>query len=191
MADRLHALTALGHADPRVVVIGRFRIAERHDVALASLASRRGQDQDVASAAAAAGVPLPEPARAMAGAPYGAFWVAPGMWMVEAPYASHEDIVAHLKSAFGATASVTEQTDAWVRFDITAPDLTALLERLCNVDFPCAPVGHATRTVIEHTGCYLIKRAAAEVTLYGPRSSAGSLLHALETAAKSLPAPEA
>ena len=40
--------------------------------------------------------------------------------------------------------------------------------------------------VIEHLGCYLIKRRQGEVTLYGPRSSAQSLLHALETAATSV-----
>jgi sarcosine oxidase, subunit gamma len=54
------------------------------------------------------------------------------------------------------------------------------------VDFPAAPVGFASRTVIEHTGCYLIKRAAGAATLYGPRSSARSLLHALTVAATSV-----
>ena len=73
-----------------------------------------------------------------------------------------------------------------MRFDLAAPDLAPLMERLSNVDFPAAPVGFASRTVVEHTGCYLIKRAATEVTLYAPRSSARSLLHALEVAATSV-----
>jgi sarcosine oxidase, subunit gamma len=183
VADPLHTLTALGHAQPQVQQIGPFRIAERSDVALASLAIRNGREADLTAAALAAGVPLPDPARAIPGMPFGAFWVAPGMWFVEAPFASHEDIVAHLKRAFGEAASITEQTDASVRFDLSAPDLAALLARLCNVDFPVAPVGLATRTVIEHLGCYLIRRRADEVTLYGPRSSAQSLLHALQVAA--------
>ena len=46
--------------------------------------------------------------------------------------------------------------------------------------------GFASRTVIEHIGCYLIKRSATDVTVYGPRSSAQSLLHVMETAAHSL-----
>ena len=70
-------------------------------------------------------------------------------------------------------------------FDLAAPDLTPLLERLCNVDFPAVPDGHATRTMMEHLGCYLIKHGAGTVRLYGPRSSAKSLLHAVEVAAKS------
>lgn len=186
MADPLHALTAFGHSEPLVRQIGPFRIAERFDVALASLAVRKGREAEVAAAAQALGLPLPPPARAAGTAEFGAFWVAPGMWFVEAPLASHEDIVAALKPAFGEAASLTEQTDAWVQLDLTAPDLEPLLERLSNVDLATAPDGFASRTVIEHLGCYLIRRAAGAVTLYGPRSSAQSLLHALETAALSV-----
>ena len=129
---------------------------------------------------------LPDPARHQAGSPYAAFWVAPEMWFVEAPFATHEVIADLLKAAFGDAASVTEQTDAWVAFDLTAPDLAPLLERLCNVDFRAAPEGHATRTVIDHLGCYLIKHGPGAARVYGPRSSAGSLLHALEVAAASV-----
>ncbi len=186
MADTLHALTALGSAEPAIHQIGPYRIAERFDVALASLACRNGRAADVAKAAKKTAVPLPDPARRADGAPFAAFWVAPEMWFVEASFASHEDIVAHLKSAFGDAASITEQTDAWVRFDLSAPDLAPLMERLCNVDFPAAPAGYASRTVVEHTGCYLVKRGTGEVSLYGPRSSAQSLLHALEVAAASV-----
>lgn len=186
MAEPLHALTALGHATPHVHDVGPYRIAERFDIALASLAVRKGRDADVATAAQAIGLKLPAPARHAPGSPFGAFWVAPGMWFVEAPFSTHEDIVAHLKPAFGVAASITEQTDAWVRFDLSAPDLAPLLERLCNVDFPRVPDGYATRTVIEHLGCYLVRLKAGQAALYGPRSSARSLLHALETAVQAV-----
>lgn len=186
MADTLHALTALGHDAPQTHQVGPYRIVERFDVALASVAIRKGRAADVAAAAKAAGVPLPEAARYAAGSPYSAFWVAPEMWFVEAPFDSHEDIVAAVKPVFGDAASVTEQTDAWVRFDLSAPDLGPLMARLCNVDFGKAPDGFATRTVIEHIGCYLIRHGVGEVTLYGARSSAKSLLHCLEVTAASV-----
>ncbi len=186
MADPLHQMTALGHTEPRVIDIGPYRITERFDVALASVATRRGRDADVATAAKASNVPLPMPAHAVVGVPFGAFWLAPDMWMVEAPYDSHGDIVAHLKSIFGDSASITEQTDAWVRFDLSGQTLVALFERLSNLDLAALPDGYASRTVIEHLGCYLIRRGAGDVTLCGPRSSAGSLLHALEVTAKSV-----
>jgi sarcosine oxidase, subunit gamma len=186
VARTWHQMTALGHAEPRVVEIGPFRIVERFDVALASLATRHGRDKDVAKAAKAAKLLLPAPARAAAGVPYGAFWVAPAMWFIEAPFATHEDIVGYLKPAFGDAASLTEQTDAWVRFDVAGVGLVDLFARLSNLDLATLPDGYASRTVIDHLGCYLIRRAAEDITLYGPRSSAESLLHALEVAAKSV-----
>ena len=187
MADlTLTPLTALCHAVPEDIEIGPYLIAERFDIALASVAARRGRGDVLAAAARAAGLPLPPPARAETGAPFSAFWVAPDMWFVEAPFAHHQDIAAHLKAVLGDAASITEQTDAWVRFDVSAPTLTPLLERLTNLDLASAPAHFASRTVIDHLGCYLIKRATTAITLYGPRSSAANLLHAIEVTAKSI-----
>jgi sarcosine oxidase subunit gamma len=179
-------MTALGAREPAVVEIGPLRITERVDLALASVAARRGRMADLATAARAAGVLLPDAARHQAGAPYSAFWTAPDMWFVEAPFGSHEQIADQLKAALGDAASITEQTDAWVVFDLAAADLAPLLERLCNVDFCSVPKGYATRTVMEHLGVYLVKLDQGAVRLYGPRSSAQSLMHALETAVASV-----
>jgi sarcosine oxidase, subunit gamma len=182
----LKTITALGHDTPKTITIGQITISEQFDVALASVAVRRGRDKDLVKAAKTAGLPLPAAAKTEAGKVYSAFWMTPEMWMVEAPFATHEDIAAHLKQALGETASITEQTDAWVRFDITSENLTPLTERLCNIDLAIKPIGFATRTVIEHLGVYLIKRSDLKITLYGPRASAQSLLHALEVTAKSV-----
>ncbi|MFN4202960.1 MAG: sarcosine oxidase subunit gamma [Tabrizicola sp.] len=181
----LQPLTALGKREATTVTHGPLTISERTDVALASVAARKGRIADLSAAARKAGVPLPDPARHQSGTPWSAFWVAPEMWFVEGPHATHELIADLLKSALGDAASVTEQTDAWVVFDLAATDLAPLMERLCNVDFPTVPAGYATRTAMEHLGVYMVKRAPGAVRLYGPRSSAESLLHALETAAHS------
>lgn len=181
----LHALTALGAHEAAILTVGPLTLTERFDVALASVAARRGRMADLAKAAKVAGLPLPDPARWLGGEVYAAFWTAPEMWLVEAPFASHEQIEGMLKQVLGNAASVTEQTDAWVALDLAAPDLAPLLERLCNVDFRAVADGHATRTMVEHLGCYLVKHGAGSVRLYGPRSSAKSLVHALEAAALS------
>jgi sarcosine oxidase subunit gamma len=182
----LQPLTALGRRDATTVTHGPLTITERTDVALASVATRKGRATDLAKAAEKAGIPLPGPSSHLEGAPYSAFWTTPEMWFVEAPYATHELIADLLKSALGDAASITEQTDAWVAFDLEALDLTPLLERLCNVDFPNVPTGYTTRTVMEHLGVYLIKHGQGTARIYGPRSSAESLLHAIETAAHSV-----
>jgi sarcosine oxidase, subunit gamma len=179
-------LTALGHDAPEVISIGIYRITERFDVALASLASRRGREAEVAKRAKSIKLPLAAPSQSTTGKTFHSFWLSTEQWMIEADFATHELIEADLKAQFGDAASITEQTDAWVRFDVLAALLQPLLERLCNVDFATAADGFSCRTVIEHIGCYFIKRSATEVTLYGPRSSAKSLLHVLETTARSL-----
>jgi sarcosine oxidase subunit gamma len=183
VAELLTTMTALGARAPARVTVGPLTITERFDLALASVAARHGRLADVARAAQAAGIALPAAARHQGGRPYAAFWVAPEMWFVEAPFATHEAIAAILKGVFGPAASVTEQTDAWAIFDLAAPDLAPLMERLCTFDYPAVPPGHATRTVIEHLGVYLVKQEAGAARLYGPRSSAQSLLHALKVAA--------
>ncbi|MCW1920660.1 sarcosine oxidase subunit gamma [Rhodobacter sp. KR11] len=175
-------LTALGASAPLRKSLGPWELVERVDVALASVAPRRGREGEVARA----DVPVPAVAASVQGDPWSSFWLTPDMFMVEAPFASHEDIRAHLLGIYGDAASVTEQTDAWVRFDLLGPGLERLMAKLCNVDVVAAPEGYATRTVIEHMGCYLIKRAPSSegaVTLYGARSMAGSLLHAITLAA--------
>lgn len=187
MADViLKPLTALGHDAPVIDLVGPWTLTERADVALASLALRRGREAEVRALAVQADLPLPVAAMSAAGAPFSAFWMTPEMWMIEAPFASHEDIRAALLTIFGETASITEQTDAWVRFDLAGEGLERVMERLSNFDLGQAPVGAATRSVVEHLGCYLIKRSELLLTLYGPRSSAGSLYHALVVAAKSV-----
>ncbi|MES2847173.1 MAG: sarcosine oxidase subunit gamma [Pseudomonadota bacterium] len=181
----LKPLCPLGHAAPETVTVGPVTVTEVVTTALASIATRRGREDDVARAAAGAGIPLPLPGAAQDGAPYGAFWLGPDQWMVEAPFDSHEDIAAILRPVFGDAASITEQTDAWVRLDVTGPDLPALFERLCNFDLRRHGPGSATRTMMEHLGCYMVVRATDTVSVIGPRSSAHSLHHALITAAKS------
>ena len=78
----LQPLSAFGLSAPTVRQIGPCRIAERLDVALASVAVRRGRAGDLATAARTLGLPLPDPACAVSGDPFSAFWVAPDMWCV-------------------------------------------------------------------------------------------------------------
>nr|MBA3325315.1 sarcosine oxidase subunit gamma [Paracoccaceae bacterium] len=75
---RLEPVTPLGFDQPAVVRIGPVTITVVVDIALASLAIRRGRAGDVTtSAAEALGLPLPEPGRAGTGPIWSAFWLGP------------------------------------------------------------------------------------------------------------------
>lgn len=182
----LQPLNALGGAEPARDVIGAVEIFEVPAIVLASLASRRGQEQAVAASALAMGLALPGPGKASASTPCAALWLGPDQWLVMADSPTHEDIAAILQAAFGPAASITEQTGGWVCFDLRGPALPRLFEILCPLDTATMAPGSGTRTVIEHLGCYVICLAQGWFRLFGPRSSARSLYHALVTAARAV-----
>ncbi|WP_422063090.1 sarcosine oxidase subunit gamma [Shimia sp.] len=182
----LKPIAALGGMTPCIEVIGDLTISEISDRALASLAARVGAGPSVAAKMKAlTGLDLPEPGALVASDTWSIWWMAPDQWMVDANHASHELLERTVKSAVGSEGSVTEQTDGWCRFDITGPSSEALFERLCPVDLQLMGPQGATRTMIHHLGCFLI-RVRGGCAVLGPRSSAGSLHHALVTAARSI-----
>ena len=94
---------------------------------------------------------------------------------------------ATLAATFGASAAITDQSDAWVRFDVTGGDVVLMLERLSGANTRRMQAGSATRTAIHHMHCVIVCRAGGtDFTILGPRSSAASLHHALVAAAASL-----
>ena len=183
---RLIPRTPLGGAEPRIDRIGAVTITERVDMALASLACRLGRETPFTEAARQLfGLELPAPERVTANGDWTALWTGPQQWLIEAPFATHEDIAAILKTGFGDTASITEQTDGWVRFDLTGPEVWAVLERLTPIDTRKMREDSIRRSVLEHLGCFVIRRAGG-FSVLGPRSSARSLHHALAAAARSI-----
>ncbi|THH38167.1 sarcosine oxidase subunit gamma [Aliishimia ponticola] len=175
----LTPITALGAAGPRIARLGALTLSERPDVALASLALRRD-----AAEPSPMGLTLPGPGGLVQEGDYFAFWSAPGQWMIGAKDAAQTDFAATL-SQEAPGCSVTEQTDGWVVIDIstTKGTLHPLLEKLVNIDVAHCHSNGAFRTGIEHLGVFVLCRNAADVTVLGMRSAAGSLWHALETAA--------
>ena len=53
---------------------------------------------------------------------------------------THEDLAGELTEISNGKASVTEQTDAWCRFDLNGQELASPLALLCNVDVPLSKV---------------------------------------------------
>lgn len=195
MSD-LKPLTPLGGDTARLDQIGVLRIAENPNLALASLAARKGRRDDVAQLVAdKLDLQLPEPGKSRRTATHTVWWMGPDQWMLSADYGVHALLAQEVKAIVADSASVTEQTDAWCCFEVSAhcehgpasseAALYGLFERLCAVDVRQMVVEDATRTSIHHTGCFLIRRQEGFCVI-GPRSSAGSLHHALVEVAAGL-----
>ena len=180
----LAAITALGGTAPRVDRVTGATLTEVPGVALASVATRTGQATEVRAAVERlTGAPAPE-AGFWSGGTVRAFWVGPEQWMVEAPFETHEDIVPFVRGETGDAASVTEQSDAWARFDLDGAGLAGVMELLCALDVRRMVPGAAARTRIHHLGCFVL-RTEDGFQVFGPRASAGSLHHAVLGAMRS------
>ena len=182
----LKATTALGGNEPQTDTIGSLTITECPDWAIASVAARRGCEKtNVTAFKKALGFAFPKPMQITGKAGITAFWTGPDQCFVEAPIGGDEDLSNRLADALQKTASVTEQTDGWVRFDLAGAGCSDVLERLCILDTRAMGKATVSRTSLEHSGCFILCRASDHFSVYGPRSTAASIHHALVTAAKS------
>ena len=184
---RLQPLLPLAGKSPRADTFDGLAITESANLAMASLTCRLGRSEDFARTALAVfGMAMPRPGLVKAQPPFAAIWIGPDQWLIEAPFDTHEDIARIVKDKMGGTASVTEQTDGWARFEVEGPRAADVFERLCALDIRSMQTGAASRTLVEHLGCLVVCREAGQrFSVLGPRSAAGSLHHALVTAAQS------
>lgn len=178
-------LSALGGRTPQENVHGPVTLTEVTHLALGSVAARHGQEEVCKKhLATLLGQSAPDIEELVMHDPEAAFWIGPNQWMVGAPHDSHEDLAAQLNSRFGPSASITEQNDAWAVFDLQG-DVAPVMELLCPINMRTLTVGRARRTTIDHLGCFVTRRGEDHLRILGPRSSAGSLHHAILTAMQS------
>lgn len=178
----LTPITALGATAPRVDTHGGVTCTEVPEVALASFTARLGA-QDTARTALSdvLGSDAPDVGLSSQGT-VAALWTGPDQWLVMAPYNTHADLAQTLVDAATGNASVTDQTDAWVRFDLDGAGVLAVLELLCAADTRAMEPGAVTRSAIHHLGCLVHRRNTDGFSVFGPRASATSLHHAIVTA---------
>ena len=184
---KLHAISPLGFATPHTEIVGAFSISEVTDRAMASVTARKDCGAAVKTILKKI---LQQPAPEVGGYCAGeieAFWMGQSQWMLAADFDAHEDIVNSFGCKFKGKASLTEQSDGWCRFAITGADPDRLCSLLCNIDMRGLTVGKASRTSIEHIGCFVLRVTDENIHIIGPRSSAASLHHAICAAAKSAP----
>lgn len=183
----LTPITALGGTEPRVDAFDHVTITENNGVAFASVSARLGKEQACYAAMKMLLGAVPPLGKAILRDPEAGFGMGPDQWMLGAPLATHELLADQLKALFKDAASVTEQTGAWVVFDVTGAAMPDVCERICNVPIRTMTAGDAQRTVIHQMSCFVIKRVAEDhIRILGPRASAQTLHHALITAAQSV-----
>lgn len=178
--------TALGGGTARTAVHGALTLTENTGLALASLALRRGSPEP-----APFGLALPGPGLWADKGQVAAMWTGPGQWLIEGPGRAETDFAAEVEAACPG-CSVSEQTDGFAAFEIRSASgetpLLALMAKLVNLDPAQLGPGRACRTGLENMSVFVIRRAPVRLAMLGMRSSAGTLWHAIETAAARLAA---
>ena len=180
----LNPISPLGNTELISKEVGPYTISEVNAYALASYSLRKGSEKDPKEKLEQfIGSSLPDVMNSNFGK-ISSFWIGPSQWLIEAPIEIHEDLASELSEVSVGKASVTEQTDAWCRFDLKGSELATPLSLLCNADVPSFKGGEVTRCQMDHLGCFLICRDIKNITILGPRSAAESLYHAIVTAFK-------
>ncbi len=166
-----------------------FALSEVTDLALASLATRRGRETELrARGKARFGLEPPAPGRTASGDGMTFLWTGHEQWFVEAPESALGGLEALLQEAFGDTAAVTDQSDAWANLRLEGAATRAVLEKLCPLDLHPGsfPPGSTARTTLEHLSAIVTLRDdRGSFSILTPRSSAASFLHHLRLAADS------
>lgn len=164
-------ISALGSAEASVLEIGGSKIVGNTDLSIASVAASLRQEEDcVQRLKRILGVEPPEHDQAIFTEEIQAIWMGQDQWLLIASHTLHELLSDQMKTELANTASVTEQNDAWVCFDIAGDKMEDLFERLCPVPLRRPETRAAQRTTIEHLGCFVIlTQAAQSVRVLGPR----------------------
>ena len=184
-------LTPLRGYSAQIKEIKGVTISEMPEFAYASLAMRLGKKIGFRRAAKKAiGMLPPTPGESLKikiGKGFlTVFWTGVDQWMVEAPSATHADIAVQLKNTFNDNASVTEQNDGLVRFDLKGKRSVTVLERLSAADSAKMHAGAVTRTSIQHVSCFLIcRKPSKHFSFICPYSFAEHLYQSIVTTAKS------
>ncbi|MBR9763241.1 MAG: sarcosine oxidase subunit gamma [Rhodobacteraceae bacterium] len=176
-------MAALG-ATPVRASFGPLTLTEEEGLTLVSLALPVGFDASVTE------VPLPGPGGYAIGTT-SVFWTGPNQWMIET-----RDLDATSRAlAPLPDARTTVQSDGWVSFRITseagAAPLLDLVTKLVNLPADQLAPGRATRTLLHHLGCFVLRRSETEMAVLTLRSAAGSLWYVLSGAAARIAAQEA
>jgi len=172
----LAGLATLGHFG-RAGASG-LTVAERTDIALASVIAKRGKRAMLADAVSTAfGVTLPEgPRRATVGSVAFA-GTGPDQWIASAEGAEAAGFAAKLRGRVGPFAAVSDQSDARLVLQLSGPRVRDVLAKGVPLDLHpnVFKPGDVATTLVAYMGVQIDRLDDATWQLTAPRSMAGSL----------------
>ena len=122
-------------------------------LAIVQLQARRSVGADAAAAFETAfGISLPAPGRFNRAGEVSVVCIAPGTWLVTAPFVHEGALADRLEAALAGLAAVTDQTHGKTAIRISGPFAASILDKGCRIDLhPRAfGKGHAAVTPIDH-----------------------------------------
>ena len=94
-----------------------------------------------------------------------------------------DDAVLHVADRLKSAGYFTNQSDSWAMLAVSGPESRTALMRICSLDLDKDTFveGAVVRTVMEHLGVIIFRSQADCFLIFTTRSTAQSLLHAVET----------
>ena len=163
------------------IAAGGVTLDEVLPQAITSVMPLAGQDKAVSAALKTTiGAAFPAPGRITGKAGARVVWSGAGQALV---LGAAVDI---------AGAVITDQSDGWACMALTGGNARAVLARLVPIDLRDSAFkrGHAARTLLAHMPCVLFRTGAMRYDIMVFRSMAGTAVHDLETAMKSVAAQD-
>ena len=125
-------------------------------------------------------IEVPGPGKSVASQKVRVSWTAQGQWFIESDKVFPQGFDIYLLEKLGKEFAITDQSDGWVKFSLSGDNLLKALEKCIMLDLYKMVGGAFSRCSLEHIGVYLLcERNKKDFLIYGPRSSAKSLHHAL------------
>ena len=158
------------------------RIRERSDLAIVSVATPLGGEAALESALRQGwGLPVPDHRTSALNGETRAIRTSPDQFLLVFPHPT-PDAEPHVQAKLAGAGYTTDQSDAWVVFDVEDDGVHLALERLAPIDLSdtAFPINAAARTVMEHMGALVVRMDQVRFLIFSARSSALSFYHALE-----------
>ncbi len=184
----LKPLNAIGGKDLESNSINGIKISEENVISLASIGCSSKLFKSLSRKMKTKfNVSVPGPGKSLINQKIRVSWTAQGQWFLESPDAFNQGFANYLVEKLGKDFAITEQSDGWVKVSISGETVLKVLEKCIILDLNKMSDGSFSRCSLDHIGVYLLcERVKKSFVIYGPRSSAKSLHHALIQAAYSL-----